>query len=82
MPSIVDSAAAHWQHYFAHPYFKYTNRISTAIMPAPLLGSVVPDFEADTTLGPIKFHDFIHDAWAILSSHLLTKRLSAPLSSV
>lgn len=38
-------------------------------MPAPLLGQIVPDFEADTTLGRIKFHDFIDGSWAILFSH-------------
>lgn len=38
-------------------------------MPAPLLGQIVPDFEADTTHGRIKFHDFIDGSWAILFSH-------------
>lgn len=33
------------------------------------LGSTAPDFEADTTKGPIKFHDFIGDNWVVLFSH-------------
>jgi alkyl hydroperoxide reductase subunit AhpC len=33
------------------------------------LGDTAPDFEAQTTEGPMGFHDWIGDSWAVLFSH-------------
>jgi thioredoxin-dependent peroxiredoxin len=33
------------------------------------LGDTAPDFEAQSTEGPIHFHDWIGDSWAVLFSH-------------
>src|SRR6516164_11515541 len=34
-----------------------------------VLGDIAPDFEAETTQGRIRFHDWIEDSWAVLFSH-------------
>jgi alkyl hydroperoxide reductase subunit AhpC len=33
------------------------------------IGDTAPDFEAESTEGPISFHDWIGDGWAVLFSH-------------
>ncbi|MGH8594032.1 MAG: peroxiredoxin [Gammaproteobacteria bacterium] len=33
------------------------------------LGDIAPDFSAETTQGPVRFHDWIGGGWAILFSH-------------
>lgn len=36
---------------------------------AILIGDTAPDFEAETTAGPIRFHDYIEGSWVVLFSH-------------
>lgn len=44
--------------------------MSSDSRPAPLrLGTVAPNFKAETTNGPIDFHEFIGDNWVVLFSH-------------
>ncbi len=44
--------------------------MSTQLNAAPItIGSTAPDFEAETTQGRLRFHDWIGDGWAVLFSH-------------
>lgn len=33
------------------------------------LGDIVPDFTAQTTAGPLNFHEYLGDSWGVLFSH-------------
>lgn len=35
------------------------------------LGDVAPDFTADTTMGPLHFHSWLEDGWAMAASSSL-----------
>ena len=42
--------------------YAYSFKMSSSDRPAPLrLGTVAPNFKAETTAGPIDFHEFIGD---------------------
>jgi alkyl hydroperoxide reductase subunit AhpC len=38
-------------------------------MPTLRLGDLAPDFEQNSSLGPIRFHEWLGDKWAVLFSH-------------
>jgi thioredoxin-dependent peroxiredoxin len=42
---------------------------TTEVLMAIQLGEIAPDFEADTTEGRIRFHDYIDGSWAMMVSH-------------
>jgi alkyl hydroperoxide reductase subunit AhpC len=45
-------------------------RVGGILAVTPLqIGDTAPDFEAETTEGRIRFHDWIGDKWAVLFSH-------------
>src|SRR5688572_22750430 len=44
--------------------------MSTEVQVKPLqLGDTAPDFTAESTEGPIRFHEWIGDSWCVLFSH-------------
>jgi len=46
-----------------------TATTEAASLPPIALGATAPDFEAETSEGRIRFHEWIGDSWAVLFSH-------------
>jgi alkyl hydroperoxide reductase subunit AhpC len=54
------------QRYLVFPFHRFkTNKLIMALR----LGDIAPDFQAETTQGTLKFHDWIGNGWAIIFSH-------------
>lgn len=51
LPAATRATAHRTKHFHGHS------------MPGLLLGDVFPDFEAETTTGTIKLHEFLGDSW-------------------
>jgi len=69
MPKSDDSRSGEIDLYAERSWW-YIERVKRMEVHMALqLGDIAPDFEADTTEGRIKFHDYIDGSWAVFFSH-------------
>lgn len=48
---------------------RFYSQFKPDLQPRLRIGSIAPDFNAQTTKGPIKFHEFLAHKWTVLFSH-------------
>lgn len=62
-------SSAHYEiHLLSVPFVLHTTLVNS-IISSLRLGSIAPNFQAETTQGPIDFHEFIGNNWVVLFSH-------------
>jgi len=60
----IEDAIPPISHLVKTPFYRHTNDCSSNM--GLRLGNTAPDFDAETTVGPINFHEWIGNSWVCL----------------